>query len=121
MIDSSILLDCSRNKFETDLLYGLVYVCRSCFSFLLCDRCYKERMKGEAIEGCFPSHEYLRCADETWWSLPNGSVNKESDTIEAFVGKLKFNYCSEPISEEFPLGLEDRRKMEKGSATYAAK
>jgi hypothetical protein len=78
-------------------------------------------MKAEAIEGCLPSHEYLRCADETWWSLPSGCVNKEGDTIEAFVGKLNFNYCSEPISEEFTLGLEDRRKTEKEGATYAAK
>ena len=46
-------------------------------------------MKGEAMEGCLESHEYLRCADETWWSLPIGSVNKESDNMGAFVGKLK--------------------------------
>jgi hypothetical protein len=78
-------------------------------------------MKGEAIEGCLPSHECLRCADETWWSLPHESVNKEGDTMEAFVGKLKFKYCSEPILGDFPLELEDQRKAEKGSPTYPAK
>jgi hypothetical protein len=120
MVDHSVLMDSTCDKCETDRSYGPVYVCRFCFLQLLCDKCYKERMKGEVIEGCLPSLEYLICADETWWSLPNGYVNKEGDTIEAFVEKLKFKYCSEPISGDFPLELEDRRDTEKGSATNAA-
>jgi ankyrin repeat protein len=121
MVDHSVLMDSSCDKCETDRSFGPVYVCRSCFSLLLCDKCYKERMKGEVIEGCLPSHEYLTCADEKWWSLPYGSVNNAGDTMEAFVGKLESKYCSEPISGDFVLELEDRRKTEKGGTTKGAK
>ena len=108
LVDGRTLMDDGCGNCDETISDGQVYVCRSCFQFMLCKSCFQKRAEGEVVKGCLASHDYLACAGEDWHSLPYGLVNKYGDTMKTFLGKLRDKYCSEPVSlpNEFALVME---------------